>query len=316
MHIAQRRCSGRYTKISAATLTTLIALTGCAAHDPDQVPQTDETGPVAEVPTMEQNEELHERLPQEVLESGSLIAANSGSFPPYEIIGSDGSHSGASADLLTALGQLWGVEIDHRTVDGLPSILTGISAGRYHMGFGPIGDFKERQTENDFVDFVQEFVVFAVPAGNPKNITDLESTCGTKISVMAGGSAERVIKEQSTTCMDSGNPAVEVMTFKDQPQAILAVQSGRADGFFSSQAPLTYFVEEANGKLELAGTGQANGFDTLYQGAVVEKDSELAPLLRDSLQVLFENGTYEAIMAKWNLKDNMIEAPDMNMAVS
>lgn len=166
------------------------------------------------------------------------------------------------------------------------------------------------------MDYVQEFVVFAVPAGNPKDIDGLESTCGKKISVMAGGSAEKVILGQSTACTDADEEPIAVMTFKDQPQSILAVQSGRADAFFSSQAALTYFVQEADGKLELAGKGQANGFDTLYQGAVVEKDSELGPLLRDSLQELFDNGVYEAIMTKWHLEDNMIDEPGMNMAVS
>ncbi|RKI33117.1 ABC transporter substrate-binding protein, partial [Corallococcus sp. AB049A] len=102
----------------------------------------------------------------------------------------------------------------------------------------------------------------------------------------------------------------------DQPQSILAVRSGRADAFFSSQAPLTYFVEQTDGELELAGVGQANGFDTLYQGAVVEKDSELGPLLEETLTLLFEAGVYEDIMTKWNLGDNMLEEPGMNLAVS
>src|SRR5699024_1821946 len=227
--------------------------------------------------------------------------------------GSDeSSNTGASTDLLNALGELWGVEVEEQTVDGLSSILTGISADRYDMGFGPIGDFKERQENIDFVDFVQEFVVFAVEAGNPESITDLESTCGKKVSVQAGGSAEKVIKEQSDACTEAGEDAIEVMSFKDQPQSILAVQSGRAHAFFSSQAPLTYFVQESKGQLELAGTDSDNGFETLYQGAVVPKDSELGEVLEDSLQELFDNGTYAAIMKKWNLEANMIDKPGVN----
>jgi len=301
-----------------AALTTGLLLAACAAEDPDAITEPEsETDDAAELPPVEQNDELRSRLPDEILNAEKIISVNSGSFPPYTIVGSDeSSNTGASTDLLNALGELWGVEVEEQTVDGLSSILTGISADRYDMGFGPIGDFKERQENIDFVDFVQEFVVFAVEAGNPESITDLESTCGKKVSVQAGGSAEKVIKEQSDACTEAGEDAIEVMSFKDQPQSILAVQSGRAHAFFSSQAPLTYFVEESGGALELAGTGQANGFDTLYQGAVVEKDSDLGPLLQDSLQELFDNGVYEAIMNKWNLADNMIDETGMNMAVS
>src|SRR5699024_9505291 len=104
------------------------------------------------------------------------------SFPPYMIVESgEHANTGASADLEKALEQLWGVKIKENTVDGLPSELTGIAAGRYDMAFGPVGDFKERQDQNDFIDYVQEFVVFAVEKGNPKGIDGLSSTCGNKI---------------------------------------------------------------------------------------------------------------------------------------
>jgi hypothetical protein len=58
-----------------------------------------------------------------------------------------------------------GVKIEHATVGGLPALLAGVNAGRYQFAFGPIGDFKEREAANDFVDWVQEFVVFATLKG-------------------------------------------------------------------------------------------------------------------------------------------------------
>ncbi|MFD2440363.1 hypothetical protein ACFSS8_10330 [Paracoccus kondratievae] len=70
--------------------------------------------------------------------------------------------TGASADMTDALGKLLGVEIRHETVGGLPALLTGVNSGRYQFAFGPVGDYKPRQENNDFVDWVQEFVVFAV----------------------------------------------------------------------------------------------------------------------------------------------------------
>ncbi|URN03512.1 ABC transporter substrate-binding protein [Actinomadura madurae] len=259
--------------------------------------------------------ELHGRLPAKNKASGKLISVNNGSFPPYEIAGSDGrSLSGASADLTTALSQLLGVKIEHVTVDGLPSLLTGIKAGRYDFAMGPVGDFPEREAANDFVDWVREFVVFAVLKGNPKHINSITDTCGTKISVMAGGSAEDVVKKQSAKCVQEGKPAVEVQSYKDQPTAILAVRSHRVDGFFSSQAPLSYFVKQSGDDLELAGTGKPNGFDDLYQGSVVAKDSPLRDVLLEGFRKLIENGTYKKVMTKWGLASNMLDKPGVNLA--
>ncbi|WP_201836252.1 ABC transporter substrate-binding protein [Microvirga zambiensis] len=266
----------------------------------------------AAIPKQTVNEQLRARLPEAVRTEGKMISVNNGSFPPYEIV-TGTEMTGASNDLTDAIGQVLGVKIEHATVGGLPALLAGINSGRYQFAFGPVGDFKSREEANDFVDWVQEFVVFSVQKGNPKSITSLDSACGNRIAVMAGGSAERVIQVQAEKCKADGKEALTVQSYTDQPSSILAVRSKRADAFFSSQAPLTYFVSQANGQLELTGVGQKNGFEDLYQGAVVPKGSPLGPLLLDTIKLLMSNGTYAAIMKKWGLENNMIKEPGINL---
>ncbi|WP_062013405.1 ABC transporter substrate-binding protein [Aureimonas sp. AU4] len=266
----------------------------------------------ASVPMPKVDEVLRARLPEDIRAAGKMISVNNGSFPPYEIV-TGTEMTGASADLTDALGSLLGVEIEHATVGGLPALLAGVNSGRYQFAFGPIGDYKSRQDANDFVDWVQEFVVFGVQKGNPKGIVSLDTACGHRISVMAGGSAERVIQAQSRICQEAGKEPVEVQSFTDQPSSILAVRSKRSDAFFSSQAPLTYFVAQANGQLELTGIGASNGFEDIFQGAVVPKGSPLGPLLSDAIKVLMADGTYASIMKKWGLENNMIKEPGLNL---
>ncbi|MER8863691.1 ABC transporter substrate-binding protein [Mesorhizobium sp. M0751] len=257
------------------------------------------------------NEDLRARLPEEIRTAGKITAVNNGSFPPYEIV-TGTELSGATRDISDAIGQLLGVEVDHASVAGLPALLSGINAGRYQFAMGPVGDYPDRQKSNDFVDWVREYVVFAVEKGNPQGITSLDTACGKRIAVMSGGSAEKVIKQQAQKCSEGGKPAVEVQSFTDQPSSILAVRSKRSDAFFSSQAPLTFFVEQAKGQLELSGVGQANGFKDIYQGAVVKKGSPLGGVLLDAFKILMKNGTYATVMKKWGLEKNMIDAPGIN----
>jgi polar amino acid transport system substrate-binding protein len=257
---------------------------------------------------------LRARLPAEIAAAGELVSVNNGSFPPYDIVVDAQTLTGASADLAEAVGQLLGIKIRHATVSGLAAELSGIKAGRYHLAMGPIGDFPDREVANDFVDFVQEYVVFAVHKGNPAGINGLDDTCGKRIAVMAAGSAERVMKKQAEVCKAAGKPAVEVQSYTDQPTSLLSVRSKRADAFFSSQAPLTYFIQQSNGELELAAVGKPNGFGDLYQGSVVGKNAPLRDLLLDCYQRLFDNGTYAAIFKKWGLENNMLKAPGINLA--
>lgn len=273
-----------------------------------------QAAPVGNIPQQKVNDDLRAKLPEEIRASNKLVSVNSGSFPPYEIVTDSRTMTGASADLADAIGQLLGVKIEHATVSGLSALLSGIKSGRYQFAMGPVGDFKSRQEANDFVDYVQEYVVFAVQKGNPKGINSLEEACGNRIAVMSGGSAERVIKAQAEKCAAEGKPALEVQSYTDQPTSILSVRSKRADAFFSSQAPLTYFVQQANGELELAAVGKANGFDDLYQGAVVAKGSPLGEILLGAIKELVKNGTYAAVMKKWGLENNMIPEPGINLA--
>jgi len=266
------------------------------------------------IPVVKMDQALHDRLPASIKQAGKMISVNNGSFPPYEIVEGPTSMSGASADLTEALAQLLGIKIEHATVSGLSGVLAGIKSGRYQLAIGPVGDYPDRQQQNDFIDYVQEFVVFAVQKGNPAKINGLQDTCGKRIAVMAAGSAEQVIRKQSQACTEAGKPGVTVQSFTDQPSSILAVRSKRSDAFFSSQAPLVYFVGQAHGQLELTGQGSKNGFGDIFQGTVVPKNSELGKVVLDGYKMLFANGTYAAIMKKWQLTGNMIKAPGINLA--
>lgn len=202
----------------------------------------------------------------------------------------------------------------HTPLQGLSAVLLGIRSNRYDVSIAPVGDFPDRENQNDFIDYVQEYVVFAVAKGNPKKVNDIADTCGLRVSVMAAGSAERTMKKQSEICVKEGKPAVKIMSFEGQAAPLLAVRSGRADAFFSSQAPLTYFVNQDKEHLEIAAAGHKNGFGDLYQGAVVAKGSELGPVILEAFKILHKNGTYELIMKKWGLDNNILAEPAMNKA--
>jgi polar amino acid transport system substrate-binding protein len=306
------------TTAIAVLAASLLGVTACTADPVETSAGGDAKAPAAAIPQQQVDKALHAQLPAKIKSSGKIVAVNNGSFPPYVIVGTDerAPIEGATADLSQAISQLLGVQIEHTTVDGLASVLSGMQAKRYDLDLGPTGDFVERQKQATFIDYVQEYVVFAVHKGNPKGIEGLDTACGKRVGVMAAGSAEKVIKAQSDKCVAAGKPAVEVQSYKDQPSSILAVQSDRADAFFSSQAPLTYFVAQSDGKLELAGVGKGNGFEDLFQGALVPLGSPLADVLLAALGKLHANGTYDAIMAKWGLEQNKLAKPGLNLGKS
>lgn len=290
-------------KFAAAAVAAAFAFTSLSAS-------------AAEIPVQKTDPALNARLPAAVKEAGVIKNCVIGSFSPYTITRADKSIEGAAMDITKALGEVLGVKIETTKIAGHSATMLGLKSGRFDVSIEPVGDYPDREANYDFIDYVREFVVFAVKKGNPKNIQSLADTCGLKVSVMAAGSAERVIKEQSKVCVKEGRKPVTVLSFEGQAAPAMALTSGRADAFFSSQAPLTYFVSQSGGKLELAAVGKKNGFSDIWQGAVVMKGNPLGPVLLDGMKVLFENGTYKAVMEKWNLGYNQLEAPGMNLATA
>lgn len=288
----------------------VLALALSACSDPVDVSAGNQK---SAAPKQEKVQALHDRLPAKIKEAGRIVSAQAGQFPPYHYLDAGKKDVGASIRLGEALSDVLGVEFETVTVKSLPGVLSGIAAGRYDFSIGPIGDFAERQKSVDFVDYIQEFVAFAVQHGNPKNVQGLKDICGIRVAVQAGGSAEEVAREQSKKCTANGKPAADVQAFQDQNAAVLSVRSGRTDAFFSSQAPLTYFAQQAPDQLEVAAGGQSNGFDDLRQGMVVPKGSELGPVLLDALKKLYENGTYARVMKDAGLEPEMLPEPGINL---
>lgn len=263
---------------------------------------------------LQTDQALHDRLPAHVKDSGELKSVTSGALPPYTVPAEgETSFVGASIDMKDALGKVLGVEVSIQPVEGLAGVLSGMASGRYDFAMGPIGDYPDRQADSDFLDWVKDFVAFLVPNGNPDDIESIDDTCGLKVAVQAGGSAEEVINEQSEKCTEDGHPAVEVQSFPDQPSGVLAVKSGRSDAFFTSQSIVTYYVAQDPGQLTPAAMNKPNGFDPIRQGAIFPKNSELLPVMTDAVQVLFENGTYEKIMKLWGLEGQILPEPTINL---
>lgn len=298
----------------AAALAATVVLTGCS--DPSTSGTSEPPGDKsASAPPLNEDKALHDQLPSDVLSSGKLSVASFNAQPPWTIPGSDPTKfTGATDDFAAALQTLLGVQLERHALPGLPEILTGIQAKRYDFALGPVGDSASSEKQVDFVDWVKEKVVFAVPNGNPKKLQTLDDACGLQVGVIAGGSAETVLQTQTKKCTDAGKPAITIQNFAQQPEAILAVQSGRSDAYFSSEALLTYYVQQSKGTLSLALTSQDNGFPNFYQGAAFSKDAtQLRGVVLDAFKELKEQGTYDAILKKWGLNYSIIDNFGVNL---
>jgi polar amino acid transport system substrate-binding protein len=278
----------------AITLFTGLTLTGCAAPE-----ETTTAAPRTEIAAGTKDEAAAKLLPAEIRQAGKVRVASGVSFPPMEFFDTDNKTVlGFDADLGKALGEVLGVEFAFENV-GFDGIIGGLNAGRYDLGLTSMLDKKERRQQVDFVDYLKSGSALMVPKGNPQGVKETLDMCGRKVAVEKAATGDLLVDDVTKKCAEAGKPAVEKVPFPDQASAVQALQSRRADMVAALDLTLAYNVKQAPQRFEVA----VSAIDPLPVGIPVPKSK---PQLRDAVQAalkkLIANGTYDRLLAKWNLQ--------------
>jgi polar amino acid transport system substrate-binding protein len=170
-------------------------------------------------------------------------------------------------------------------------------------------DKKERQASVDFVDYLNSGINFLVLKGNPEHLTKETDLCGHPVAVEKGSTGDLVADDVSTQCTKSGAQPLTKQAYPDQASAVQALQSGRADAVLALDLTLAYNVKQDPDKFEV----DAKPFGTLPVGIPVPKnDPQLRAAVQKALKVLQSNGTYDQLLAKWNLTDQSLVGAPVN----
>jgi polar amino acid transport system substrate-binding protein len=291
-----------------------VSLTACASSATPAATETTAATPGAEsIPLPELDQDLHDSLPESVLDSGTLTLATI-QLPPYAYKGEDGTtYQGLNVDTAAALEAILGVKVDLEIAPGVADIFTGFDSDKYDASIAPLSDIPATQEKYDFADWLSEFVVFVQPAAEAESdtIDSLEAACGHSIATLQGGTAQKVLEAAQADC---GDKPITIDLYGDQDKAILAVKSGRADAAFSSQIPLTYYVEQDD-TLALSGANSTdNGFPPFWVGAFAPKGDPIVETLLGAFDGLKEAGTYDALLEKYGITANSLDEFGLNLS--
>ena len=127
---------------------------------------------------------------------------------------------------------------------------------------------------------------------------------------MTRGSVQADLAERQTgACVQAGRAPIGIQVFQGGDQVILAVQAGRVDAYWTAQPIAAHYAAQSGQKLIVA--GEVPGAKSLT-GIALPRGSELTEPVRAALQTLIDNGTYRAILTKWNLQSGAIARAETN----
>ncbi|MDZ7874051.1 MAG: ABC transporter substrate-binding protein [Rhizobium sp.] len=244
------------------------------------------------------DEALASRVPAKIKSAGALTIGSDTSYAPWEFLSEkDGqTPEGIDVDMANAIGKKLGLKIEYQT-SAFDAILPALGS-KFDLGMSAFTITNERMKVVNFISYYRGARTWLVRAGNPTKF-DAANICGTKLAIQSGTSQEKAVIKISDECVAGGKAAVEMLSFKSQPEAQTRVAAGGADATIAGGAQIAYAAQQSKGLLEtipavgeIVRPGQ-NGI------AVNKADMELAQLVADTMNSLIADGTYGKVMAAW-----------------
>ena len=275
---SKRTLRASLVAVAAASALILSACAGGGTATPEE-PETEDIG---------------------LMTPGTLVVGMNLQYKPQMFLDDAGEPTGYDVDLLNALADDLGVELQIENLD-FNGLIPGLQAQQFDMVSVGLGATDERKKVISFSrGYVPYATILGVPAdGDNGSTIDDYNQAGVVITALQGSTSEQLAKDTF--------PLATVTSFPDQNASLLEVASGRADAVIVEDYILAEF-NRSNG--DALGTADLAEPLSLYYGTWgVQKDNTaLIEKLDAFLCKVQEDGTLAEIYSKW-LAPTMPEMP-------
>ncbi|NMH79972.1 ABC transporter substrate-binding protein [Pseudonocardia xinjiangensis] len=291
--------------LAAAALT--VALAGCGSGGDGSGATSGGAPTTAAAPAVTKDDALAAMVPASVSSDGKLVFGTDASYPPNEFTAPDGTTIiGLDVDLGTAVAQKLGLTPEFQNSQ-FSGIIPGIEGARYELGISSFTINDERIKTVDMVSYFSAGTSLAVASGNPEGITP-DNLCGRAVGVQAGTVQVDDVAARSQACTAAGQPAIAVTELQQQTDVTLALTSKRIVAMLADSPVVSYAVTTTSGAVEVVG----EPWDTAPYGIALGKSQgQFAQAVQGALQAMIADGSYAAILQKWNVSNGAIATSEV-----
>lgn len=223
-------------------------------------------------------------------ESGEIYTVGvDTTYPPFEFQ-EDGELTGIDIDLIKAIAEEQGFEIEIESMD-FSGIIPAMQASELDIGMGGMSITEERKETVDFSDPYFESGLSLVVAEDNADITSLDDLDGKTIAVKNGTTGAKFAKDNQ----DEYN--YEMVQVNDSTAMFQEVANGNADALMEDYPVIAYAIEKSELDLKVAGD-KLNG-DNYGISVLKGKNNELLKKINDGLTSLKESGKYDDILSTY-----------------
>ncbi len=311
-------------RTALAGLLAVSATAGCA--NPTETAPTAAVGSGADTITYDTSpqqagrithpvdESIAAQLPEAVRRTGTLVvgtAAVAGAAPPLVFLATDNTTPvGAEVDMIHLIADILGLTVEARPAS-FENLFVGLDAGTYQVLASNVGVSEARKEKYDFATYRLGLHAFEVKQGSTLKVSGAQDIAGKKIGVSSGTLQEGILLTWNAENQQAGRPQAELLYFPAQPDAYLALQSGRIDAWLGPNPTATYHIATAH-QTQVAGTVSSAFPIPGLVGITTKKGNGLAAPIAAAIDTAIRDGSYGKVLARWGLGDEAVPASQIN----
>ncbi|WP_085726315.1 ABC transporter substrate-binding protein [Pseudomonas sp. R37(2017)] len=248
-------------------------------------------------------------LPASIKEKGEIVVAIMPNYPPMDFKDpATNKLTGLDYDLGNALAERLGVKIKWQET-GFEQMINALTTDRVDMVLSGMTDTAERQASVTFVDYFTSGPQFYTLQKNTAT-NEIIDLCGKKVGTSRRTTFPAEIAEWSkANCEAAGKPAINVIGTEGSADARAQLRQSRIDAAMQGSETLSYLKTQEKDMYKTVGQPISVQFTGL---GVSKKKPELSEAVKVALQSMVDDGSYGAILKKWDLELGAIKDVTIN----
>jgi polar amino acid transport system substrate-binding protein len=226
---------------------------------------------------------------QRIRKRGALVAGVKYDFRPFGFVDENGEIVGFDVDLVRAMADQWGVEVQFVPVTSSDRIQK-LVAGEVDLVAASMTHKKER---DELIDFSQTYFLDgqSLLVRRDSGIDDIFGLEGKTVAAIQGSTSIDQIQAHAKV----NGVTLEILPFQEYPPALAALNAGQVDALTTDSV---FLLQAAQENPDLAVVGERFTREPYGMG-VRGGDSYFRNLVDFTLQGLKTSGVYDEIYARW-----------------
>ena len=224
-----------------------------------------------------------------IRDDNSLVAGVKFDFPPFGFLNENDQVVGFDVDLMQAMADLWGIEVEFVQVTSKNRI-DKLVADEVDIVAASMTHKKDR---DERIDFSQTYFLDGqgLLVREDSGINGIQDMDGKVVAAIQGSTSI----DQIQAYAQLNNVSVEVIPFAEYLPAVDALVAGQIDVLTTDQVALSQFAQQ-HPELTIVGERFT---EEPYGLGLPPGDSYFNNLVNFSLQILVEQGVYQRLYRKW-----------------